>query len=300
MVTSKSFDDVHNIAVRVSSADVAQTGFWVSKNTIVTCAHGFPDTADGDNLLVRCGDEEIAGLVIAVDHENDIVIIKADSAKPPGLISLSKDVLPGDQLYCWGFTHRYSAGESATVEMEGWSRDPYLLKVKAGMIEPGMSGAPVYSISKGGIVGMMRVSRDRDAPSGGRVIPSSIIIEACGLNEIIFTLPDDPGRVSEDDLPTIMGMFEAAYDTTRPRIPVDKRILESAYDQWPDGLEMLVALRQFERNNESRRAAATRWFEVNHDCLRFVIEETAEGPRRIGATSVLPMKQQSFQRYKPA
>lgn len=292
------YDTLHALTPRVYSDDASQTGFWVNEGSAVTCAHGFPDHRPGDCLRIDTCGRTASATIKRVDAANDIMLLATHLESGERPLPLSKDVLPGDSLYSWGYTQRNPKGESVTLEMEGWSRDPHLLKLKAGMVEPGMSGAPLYSTRVRAIIGMLKVTRDRNAPSGGRAVPISTILEVCELPYHGSETGIDAAAVAMDDVPTILGVFESAYESTRPRAAVERSLLASDDEEWPEEVEMRVALRDLEEHASRRRDAIVQWYRANPKCMRFIVLNSATGPRRVGATCVLPLHQRSYNVYR--
>lgn len=285
---------VQEASVRISDSRTTQTGFWVGRSSIVTCAHGFSEYAEGDRLSIEWGAdlEPGEGSVAMVDSESDVMVLSAPDITDHPLLPLSADVAPPDALYGWGYTARFKGGESITTEVEGWSRDPYLLKTKSGLVDHGMSGAPLYSLRVDAIVGMLRISRDISAPTGGRAILAATIQEICGLGSD----SQGPEEVRPADLANILGIFESAYAATRPVAPVDRALF--GLEDIPELREMQGALLDFEGHDTRREEAIRGWHSVEPLCLRFVVLDEGERLRRIGATCVLPLKSRSYQDYR--
>lgn len=280
--------------MRISDSRTTQTGFWVGRSSIVTCAHGFSEYAEGDHLSIEWG-EDLAigdGRVAMIDFESDVMVLSTPDITDHPLLPLSADVAPPDALYGWGYTARFRDGESLTTEVEGWSRDPYLLKTKSGLVDRGMSGAPLYSLRVDAIVGMLRISRDISAPTGGRAILAATIQETCGLG----IDSQRPEEVRAADLANILGIFESAYAATRPVAPVDRALF--GLEDTPELRDMRGALLDFEGHDARREEAIRAWHSVEPLCLRFVVLDEGERLRRIGATCVLPLKSRSYQDYR--
>ncbi|MFH1893674.1 MAG: serine protease [Candidatus Zixiibacteriota bacterium] len=293
------YDAFHAITVSIPS--LRQTGFWVHPAYVITCAHGSANPMkEGDQLDVRCGELLLKASVVRFDKAADLILLTIPDHDPPPLFQLCKEVRPHDAVYSWGYTERnLEGGESLVAEIEGWSRSPFLLKLSKGMVKPGMSGAPLYSYRKESIVGMVSISRDRNAPSGGRAVAASTIMEVCGQLLEGSAADVDPSEVLEEDLSTVIGMFESAYESATPTIPVDRQILRAENVNWRDGEIMASTLRTIlERHNEDRRDAVYKWFKANPQCLRFIVLEDESGVRRIGVTCVLPLRRNSFQIYR--
>jgi hypothetical protein len=290
------FRRLQEVTVRITDGKAIQTGFWVDRSLIVTCAHGFAGSDPGDQMATEWGTElePVEATVELVDMESDVMLLSVPDAIAHPLLPLSEDVVPHDALYGWGYTARQREGESLTTEVEGWSRAPYLLKTKGGLVDYGMSGAPLYSMRAGAIVAMVRISRDVIAPTGSRAILTATIKEICQIHDAEC----DPGlvKVHPDNLPTILGIFASAYASTRPIAPVDRALF--GFDDLPELSEMQGALLDFEGHDSRREEAVREWYSVEPRCLRFVVLHEGERSRRVGATCVLPLKARSYQDYR--
>ena len=291
-----AFEALHDVTVRAFRGEVSQTGFWIENGVIVTCAHGFADRTEGDEMDVEWRGRTMTAVVDDVDRETDVMLLRSEPVAGLACLPLGLDVEPPDPLYVWGYTATMPRGESLTAEMEGWSRAPFLLKLKQGLVDHGMSGAPVYSLRTGAIVGMMRISRDVTAPTGGRAVLAATILDRRGRLGGDRHAP--ASAVSSSDLPMILGIFESAYAATAPVAPVERTLLQVDPREWPDVGDMQAALRGFEDQNERRRAAIREWFAAEPRCLRFVLLAGEGGRHRIGATCVLPLTARAFQDYR--
>lgn len=287
---------LQEVTVRVSDGSVTQTGFWIDRSLIVTCAHGFPRCELGDQVTIEwgAGFDAVGATLKLVDLEADIMLFRAVEAVEHPLLPLSEDVIPGDALYGWGYTTRQRAGESLTTEVEGWSRAPHMLKTKAGLVDYGMSGAPLYSMRAKAIVAMVRISRDVTTPTGGRAILAATIKETCQVH--VVDREPDLAEVRADNLPTILGIFASAYASTRPIAPVDRALF--GLDDSPELREMHGALVDFEGHDAPREEAIRDWHSVEPRCLRYVVLREGGKARRVGATCVLPLKSRSYQDYR--
>jgi hypothetical protein len=110
-----------------------------------------------------------------------LALIEVDVGKEHPEIRFSEEYAVGDQLYCYGFSIKNPGGESllGTVEGEarrGPSRNQVLIKFSQAQVVPGFSGAPLFSVSTGAVVGIIRATRDADSALGGLAIPATTIL----------------------------------------------------------------------------------------------------------------------------
>lgn len=283
---------------------LGQTGFWVSDTVIVTCAHGACRE-------IPIGTEiEIAGLtgpfratVLIIDTDLDILVLRAANGATPAmhLLKLSDKVSTRESLYSWGYTSDYPEGESVGLTVEGWSEGPTQLKLAGGIVSPGMSGAPLVSESSGHIVGMLRVTRDRDIPAGGRGVPSSVIGELLAARKIAHNVRtlEDLELVEDGELTLVIQMFESAYHKITPRIPVDTKLRDylTSGNGFSSRWGRLIATLD-KRHDSERRNALERWYSINKRCVRFITRESGLGIKRIGATCVLPLTSTGYDAYR--
>ncbi len=171
-------DFLQDCTVRVNLSDGLGTGFWVSPGCVLTCAHIINAESHDCVSLTWKGVSLSANVTMSL-RELDIAVLEA-GAPATGVqnpcVLLEDSALPRDQLFCFGYTDEYPDGDSATPEMEGWSKEPTLIKLKGAQIRPGFSGAPLLNQHTGAVCGMVTKTRDRDTDLGGRAIPTFVIL----------------------------------------------------------------------------------------------------------------------------
>jgi hypothetical protein len=291
------YEQVDDMFVRVTDGTHRQSGFWITRETVATCSHGFESIQVGDALRLEGNGRSEAATVLAADISSDTVLLHSDHAYRRAIVPLGTDVVPGDDLYAYGCTSRNPEGESVTLVSEGWSRKPFHLKLKDGLVEPGMSGAALYSRRTREIVGMVRVSRNLSMPTGGRAVPAAAISEVAAGAGVIAGDPVITAATAAD-VPTILGIFEAAYVETRPIAAVEEAILSGTTEKWPEASVMQDAMTETLQHDEARRNAVKEWHAVWPSCLRFIVTGVEGMERRIGATCVLPLTHQAYLRYR--
>lgn len=169
-------DLFHQCIVRVKTESDTGTGFWVAPGTLLTCAHVLGDGSSDDSVHLKWNGQVYQGLVTELRSRIDCAVItcNANDIEHP-CVRFDEDVHIGDNLYTFGFTDQYPEGDSAAPNVEGFSQDPLLLKLKGAQIRPGLSGAPLLNQQTGGICGMVSRTRDRSSSLGGRAVPWSVI-----------------------------------------------------------------------------------------------------------------------------
>jgi trypsin-like peptidase len=184
--------------VRLTGPGTLGSGFFLDPATIATCAHVLFD-GDGTSLARTI---TWAGRSIDIDYtlvswgaEDDIAIIKSAGLRCDAVFPFSSDLELDDLVFAFGYPEEYPEGDSLTLQYEGptKSRLP-LLKFKAGLVRPGMSGAPLLNMRTRGITGMLTTTRDRRTPSGGRGIPVRSIMAL-----FVDRPTSKPGPVAEAD-----------------------------------------------------------------------------------------------------
>jgi hypothetical protein len=256
------------------------------------------DHEKGATLKVAWDGKCLEGEVGEVDIDADVMLIAMAASYTESLASTSSDVRPGDELYSWVATPRNPEGESLTVRSEGWSRAPYLLKLKEGQILPGMSGGPLYSLRVRAVVGMVRRTRDAAQALGGRAVPITTVHEVARAAGILEFAHQTRASVSSEDLPWPLSIFDAAYASTRPIAPVDRSVLSADADEWPELAEMQRALAEIEASEVSREKAVRAWHGRWPECVRFITADPEGNARRIGATCVLPLSMHAYHDFR--
>lgn len=286
-----NYNKFHNSIINIPS--LGQTGFFLTNSVIVTCAHG----AEGSDLEIGSTLEIISFCRIIyvtidlMDFDIDVLLAHMSESINLKLCELSSNVHAFDKLYSFGYTKMCNGGEPCTVEVEGLSRSPFLLKLKGGAVIPGMSGSPLLNIKNGCIVGMIKSSRtiqNKSTPTGGRAIPISTIKEA--YDNCYGTMSSDPTTVCVEDLETIYCICEAAYATASPLAMSSDLI---AHLKENNRFSALI-----NRQDIARRNAIKTWFSINPFCLRFIVAQDLEGKHRLGITCVLPLTTKGYESYR--
>jgi hypothetical protein len=168
------------VPLATASGDVKGTGFYITPQHVVTCAHvvtrnGQPADVvhDGAGTRFRVLPDWFfpggpGGL--------DLALLHTDTPAQPAY--LAEAVAPGDDLWVFGYPDgNYRAGDSASLRLEGLSEHvdgPVLLKGGQGRIRPGMSGGPVLNWRTGAVCGIVRY-RDGTHPDTARFVPVKTI-----------------------------------------------------------------------------------------------------------------------------
>ncbi|MFD0744285.1 trypsin-like peptidase domain-containing protein [Phytohabitans flavus] len=172
--------DLRDLVVQVRTGSPTGSGFFVGEGLILTCAHvvraayesGSPPavtwrgtTVTGAYVDVAAPGEYPDGALVAVSFEGHPVAV------------LDGQVAPHDQLYAFGHTDDVPDGDSIAGRMEGpaGGAEP-LLRFAETQVRPGASGAPVLNLRTGAICGMVKSSRGRSSPVGGRAVPVDALL----------------------------------------------------------------------------------------------------------------------------
>ena len=140
------------------------TGFWVSKNWIVTAGHVVSFQSYAKVQLIH-GDFETYGTVVYVDQQHDVAIIKAEDV--PARVhyfKISVSIEKGMKVYAIGYPYelyvlygdvkKMSANPRAAEGLITWiDYEANLAEIQA-TIDQGNSGGPVIS-SSGAVVGLV-------------------------------------------------------------------------------------------------------------------------------------------------
>lgn len=174
------FDLLACCAARIVVGSRMGTGSFVGPGLLLTCAH-VVESARSSSVPIDVywrGQRYEAVIVSYFANPWPDLALLSVQIEEHACVYLHASCLPYDSLYCYGFTPEYPDGESATVQCEGWAgAKQLLLKLKAGQIRPGLSGAPLVNLRTGGVCGIVKSSRDRNSDLGGRAVPTTVILD---------------------------------------------------------------------------------------------------------------------------
>ncbi len=173
---------LRDCVVRIDLGDQQiATGFFIGQDLAVSCAHVVRDKR---RISVRWKERTSLAEVLEVSDSKypDVALLKCDFDYHPAVL-LEPAIEIGDTLLARGFTENYNEGDDLTLVFEGFSGDRRmrLLKLKAGQIEPGFSGAPLFNLRTRCVVGMVKTTRNRDYSMGGRAIPATAILQVARI-----------------------------------------------------------------------------------------------------------------------
>ncbi len=159
------------------------SGFFVAPGLVLTCAHVVKDAQEkqGDVNVFWQNEKNCKADIKAYAPETDLALISVYYKTHP-CVYLDTNVEIGDTLYSYGYPGEsraygnYSKGDSLTIEYEGPSDNPFLLKLKRGQIVPGFSGSPALNLRTSGVCGVLSLTRGDRGDLGGRAIPVSTVL----------------------------------------------------------------------------------------------------------------------------
>jgi hypothetical protein len=155
------------------------TGFFVAPNRILTGA----TFAEGDLPLVVIWRNQQYSTRVLAKGGNAAGTLPAASmlevmipTEHPCAV-LHESVRPGDVLYSFGFTERYTGGDCLRAQCEGVSGQPRSIKFTGTLVQPGFVGAPMLNERTGAVCGLLYSTRDVQYPVGGRAVPVDALYE---------------------------------------------------------------------------------------------------------------------------
>ncbi|KOX14478.1 hypothetical protein ADK67_42630 [Saccharothrix sp. NRRL B-16348] len=170
------------------------SGVFVAPGLVITCAHVVADQAgtpkaesvrgvsQGRKLDLRVVPEWIRPW--AEGRGPDLALLRAvGDDLPDAWVELRDVVEIGDDLWAYGYPQgSYRAGDSVAFRYEGPSRSAgsVLHKLSQGQAQPGLSGAPVLNRRTGGVVGLVRATRDSRTDLGARLVTATLIAAEYG------------------------------------------------------------------------------------------------------------------------
>jgi hypothetical protein len=191
MVNQELIPLLTRCTVRISTPNGGfGTGFFIAPGWIITCAHvvkGVSSTVDILWRNIKNNEVEEKALIAEVKltfaESSDIAFLKLTTDDKHPCVYIDPNHPQTDDLlytfgYPAGFAEDYSAGDSITTRYEGESvskNQGILLKLKQGQIKSGFSGSPLLNMRTGGVVGIVKATRDPGLDLGGRAVPISMI-----------------------------------------------------------------------------------------------------------------------------
>lgn len=180
-MTDELSDLLAKATVRIDvGGELSGTGFVVAPGKVLTCHHvvkrALDRTAGHDliDVVLDAGAGARARPVTrpSVDETNDLALLTLDTPSRQPVVSLGGAPRINDSLYVYGFPPTKPGGTSGTYRYEGPENGPpRLLRIKAGQVQSGFSGAPVLDLQTGTVVAVVRRSRDVDTDLGGLAVP---------------------------------------------------------------------------------------------------------------------------------
>ena len=160
------------------------TGFFVAKETILTCAHVVAGYENKPISLQWQGqDIGTAKVVKFIPEPIDLALLYCHElssleSHPPCAI-LDIEFQPFHDLYIYGYPDDFPEGAGVTVQCEGNAidRGVKLIKFQAGQIRPGHSGSPVFNEKTSKVCGVVSDTRGRSTNLGGLAIAVAEAIE---------------------------------------------------------------------------------------------------------------------------
>jgi hypothetical protein len=156
------------------------TGFFVTRNQILTCAHVVRHKATEVRLLWQ-GRLWVTATVERVLEEVDLALLRIESpiGEHPPYALMGEEFRPFDQLYVYGYPDNFPDGGSVTLQCEGEVREQEktLIKVQSGQIRPGHSGSPVLNYDTGKVCGIVSEALKQDTRLGGLLIPVTTVFK---------------------------------------------------------------------------------------------------------------------------
>jgi hypothetical protein len=191
---------------------VLGTGFFVAPGWVLTAAHVLAapyggllekvtvtpaDPAVGDQpapACVRARSQPPAGLVVWPFPDMALLQIQHDTDPAPGWVTTHPCVWLDEtdpaqpvrqRRWAYGFPPRESdhrPGEPVSFEFEGVTGDGFL-QLRAGLAQPGLSGAPLVCPTRRAVVGVVTASRNINVDLGGWAGPVATGLKAEALAE---------------------------------------------------------------------------------------------------------------------
>ncbi|MGO7452019.1 serine protease [Rhizobium ruizarguesonis] len=175
------------------------TGFFIGRTLAVTAAHvidpGRKEPKPGTMLTVSKNGVEIEFVISALhlselSNKHDLVLLEARNYSADSCAVLDAEARLEDTCWVCGYTSGRPEGDGVTVDIEHCETER--LRVKAGQIDFGSSGAPLFNLRTSRVVGIALTSFDTNSDRGGGVVSSSVLLD---LEEVRRQNASSPSRL---------------------------------------------------------------------------------------------------------
>jgi S1-C subfamily serine protease len=166
--------------VRLTSAGGQATGVFVAPGAILTCRHVATqleirqDSPTEILWRTETGRISLSAVLdsLAADPTVDLALLRVTSVvHEHPCIHILGDLGFGDEVYAYGFPEE-TDGDSVGLHYEGESTTDgsFLLKLKMGQADYGLSGSALLNRRTGSVCGIVSVSRDPQSSLGARAV----------------------------------------------------------------------------------------------------------------------------------
>jgi len=207
----------HGAGPEEEAGESTGTGFVVKSNGyLMTCAHVVEDAA---RIMVKLGDKEYVGRVVATDEKNDLALVKIAAKDLPTLpLGDSDKVELAQDVRAVGFPLSDVLGSSikitsGTISGIVESDEKKLLQVDAP-INPGNSGGPLVN-DRGEVIGVASAKlAGRDVSSVGFAVPSNLVRKLLETKGVEFGTTGAAERLAGPDLARRVTPSVAYFEVT--------------------------------------------------------------------------------------
>ncbi len=155
--------------IRIDHSDVVGSGFFVLPGVVATCRHVIEGGGTELRLTSRVGQLSVREVLLP-SSSADVALVCVTELQHP-VVPIGRPEKFGGSVYSYGFQYtdrRYNGysywGTLAGVALERiGDASAELLLVQGTRVQPGASGAPLYSLEDGRVVGLVK----RENPDGG-------------------------------------------------------------------------------------------------------------------------------------
>jgi Trypsin-like peptidase domain len=170
-------EQLRGLTVLVIAGEARGTGFFVANGTVLTCAHVVRAMPTGPRPKVVWNGEKYEADVVSEELSSgqegngplkDAAVLRIALLAHPRA-EIDSECKTGDELHAYGYPASKPLGEPALGRCEG-TDGRGLIKFRDTLVDHGMSGAPLLNLTTGRVCGMVRATRDKDAPVGGFAI----------------------------------------------------------------------------------------------------------------------------------
>ena len=171
----------HDCTAELATPSDRGTGFFVAPQLLLTCYHVVKET-DAEKIEIRWRDRTFKVMEVERREKSDLALLHVDIEEHPCAL-LSREVLPWDRLYAYGYPTDAIGSNSALCQCEGINKEGTILNLVSDSIRYGFSGSPLLNKRTLKVCGVVvrdlaiRLQGNTERAFGGKAIPMELVFK---------------------------------------------------------------------------------------------------------------------------